>query len=157
MLQAYGSPEDLWAEAVAASVYVLNRVLNKQSTNITAYEGIFKRRPNLSHLRVFGCPAYAHVPESKRKVWEPKGRRYTFVGYDSNSTNYRLFDNERRQIVIARNVSFVEKIPQEEITIEWSRETANRNDYELDYDADGKGEDPKISWSHKSARGTSRT
>ena len=43
MLKRNSSAEFLWAEAVAASVYVLNRVLNKQRTSTTAYEGIFNR------------------------------------------------------------------------------------------------------------------
>jgi len=108
MLTGYKLPEFLWAEAVATAVYILNRVLNKMSPNKTAFEIIFNRKPNLKHLHVFGCKAFAQVPKEKRKVWDPKAKLYAFVGYDGDSQKFRLYDPTNRIIVVARNVSFIE-------------------------------------------------
>ena len=108
MLQRYEMPEYLWAEAIATSVYVHNRVLDKQSPEITAYERVFGKKPSLDHLRVFGCTAYAQVPKEKRKVWQPKAERLILIGYDSASQKYRLYDESSGKVIIARNVSFYE-------------------------------------------------
>ena len=100
-------PEFLWAEAVATSVYIHNRVLDKQSGDKTAYEQVFGHKPNISHIRKFGSTAYSHIPREHRHTWEPKAEKFKLVGYDG-SRNYRLYDPETRQIVIRRNVSFKE-------------------------------------------------
>ena len=64
---------------------------------------------NLSHLKVFGCVAYAHVPNQLRKKFDPKSEPYIFVGYSNESKGYRLFDvRNPGKIVIARNVIFLE-------------------------------------------------
>jgi hypothetical protein len=48
--------------------------MDKQNPDITAFEAIFKRKPNLSHLKVFVCDAYVHIPYPKRTV-EGKGAK----------------------------------------------------------------------------------
>ena len=57
-------PERFWADAVATAVYILNRSPTKGLTGKTPFEAWFGRRPNLSHLRRFGCDAYLHVPDA---------------------------------------------------------------------------------------------
>ncbi|CAG7637718.1 unnamed protein product [Allacma fusca] len=68
----------IWAEAVLTTVYVHNRVLDKLSPDITAYEAIFKKKPSVGHLRVFGCTAYAHIPDPKTspRLLTPKARKW---------------------------------------------------------------------------------
>jgi Integrase core domain/GAG-pre-integrase domain len=70
MMLAKNLPEVLWAEAVAASVYIHNRILDKQSPDVTAYEQFFNNKPSLRHLRIWGSDAYVHVPDQKRQVWD---------------------------------------------------------------------------------------
>jgi len=49
--------------------------------NITPYEAWCGRKPNISHLRVFGCIAYAHVPNEKRRKLDDKSVKCIFIGY----------------------------------------------------------------------------
>jgi len=109
MLSDYDLPNFLWGEAVATSVYVHNRVLNKMSPDKTAFERIFNQKPNLKHLHVFGCKAFAQNPKEIRRVWDAKSKLHIFVGYDGLSQKFRLYDSINHRIVIARNVSFVEE------------------------------------------------
>ena len=61
-------PEKLWAEAVAYSVYTLNRVLSSSSvTGVTPFEAWHKKRPDVSHHRIFGAKTYVHVPDKTRR------------------------------------------------------------------------------------------
>jgi hypothetical protein len=60
-----------WAEAVTTAAYVRNRVVTS-STGVTPYERWYGRKPNVSHLKVFGCNGYALVPESERRKWTEK-------------------------------------------------------------------------------------
>ena len=44
---------------------------------------------SVSHLKIFGCVAYAHVPDELRKKLDKKRKNCIFVGYyeDKNYTS----------------------------------------------------------------------
>lgn len=65
-------PVYLWAEAANFTVYSLNRVLCKASSPITPFEAYHNKRPNLSHLRVFGSIAFVHIPKAERRKLDQK-------------------------------------------------------------------------------------
>lgn len=73
----------LWAEAVMTACYLRNRVPCKRSGNKTPYELWFGEKPDVSHLRVFGSPAYVHVPSAKQKhKFSRRSHKCVFVGYE---------------------------------------------------------------------------
>jgi hypothetical protein len=53
-----------------------------------AFSGV---KPEIGHLRIFGCPVYIHVPVEKRMKLEPSGQKGIFVGYNETSKDYRIF------------------------------------------------------------------
>jgi len=64
------------------AVYVLNRTVNRQRDDgKTPFKAWFGIKPNIAHLRPFGCDAYLMIPGNKRKKHDAKSRRVTFVGY----------------------------------------------------------------------------
>ena len=81
----------LWTEAVNTACYVLNRVILQHHETETPFEKWFNRKPEIKYLRVFGTEAYINVPKEKRKKFEPKSKKITVVGYDGDSSNYRLW------------------------------------------------------------------
>lgn len=93
-----------WAEAVCTAVYLLNRTPCRGNKLTTPEEIWSGRRPDLSHLRVFGCIAMAHIPKEKRKKLDVKSTQCIFVGYGNESKGYRLFNEETGKIVTARDV-----------------------------------------------------
>jgi hypothetical protein len=42
-------------------------------------------------LRQFGITFFVHKADQKRRKWEKKGEKGMFLGYDNNSTGYRVF------------------------------------------------------------------
>ncbi|XP_055632911.1 uncharacterized protein LOC129773335 [Toxorhynchites rutilus septentrionalis] len=101
-------PARLWAEAAATTVYLQN-YLPSRAVNSTPYEHWWGRKPDVSHLRVFGCKAFVHVPKEKRRKLDDKGNEMTFVGYSSNHKAYRFIDITTNKLVISRDVRFVEE------------------------------------------------
>ena len=64
MLNEAHLPPTFWWDAVAAFVHVHNRSLTSalsDSTAKTPYKLWYKSKPDVSHLRVFGCTTYVHV------------------------------------------------------------------------------------------------
>ena len=109
MLLEASLPEHFWADAVATVVYILNRSPTKAPTGKTLFEAWFGRRPNLAHLRRFGCDANLHIPDAQRTKLKPKARLCTFLGYMPNTTKqWRLSDGCHQKIVIGSNFRFNE-------------------------------------------------
>ncbi len=109
MMSHSGLTDEYWAEAVAAAAYVRNRSASSAlKEDETPYESWHGKKPDISHLKVFGCIAYAHIPDSQRRKLDKKAKKYRFVGYCINSKGYRLLNEETRKIVRRRDVIFNE-------------------------------------------------
>ena len=81
----------LWAEAARIVVYVHNRSPHRVLGNKTPKEMFSGKKPEVSHLRIFGCPIFIHVPKEKRMKLEPSGRKGIFVGYSETSKAFRIY------------------------------------------------------------------
>lgn len=114
MLHSANLPLHLWAEAVGTAVYILNRTTSKQTPDITPYELWMGKKPSLLHVRKFGSDAYIHIPSQQRTKLDQKAKKLILVGYQADSTNYRLFDPETKKIIQSRNVTFNEELKHRE-------------------------------------------
>ena len=81
MKKARHLPNEYWAEIVACVVYILNSSPSMSVKDKVPQEAWSNKKHNVSHLRVAGCIAYAHVPIENRKKLDNKGERCIFVGY----------------------------------------------------------------------------
>jgi len=64
MLNEADLPKIWWAEAVSTAVYLWNRFPTSILKGRSPYEAWNGQKPNLKHLRVFGCKAWVHVPKA---------------------------------------------------------------------------------------------
>ena len=72
-----------------------------------AFTGV---KPEVGHLRIFGCPIYIHVPKEKRTKLDPSRKKGTFVGYSESSKAYRIYIPGSKQIEVNNDVSFEEQM-----------------------------------------------
>jgi len=63
-------PKYFWAGAISTSCYVMNRVLIRPILKKTPYELFNGRKPNISHLRVFGCNCFV-INNGKENCTDP--------------------------------------------------------------------------------------
>ena len=101
-------PHRFWAEALSTAAYLINRSPTRALDNMTPFEAWYGKKPNVNHLRVFGCSAYTHVPKDERKKLDPKAKKCIFLGYGTVRKGYRLYDNKTSKIVYSRDVVFNE-------------------------------------------------
>ena len=104
-------PNYLWGEAVRHSTYLINRIATKTLILQTPYEALKGRKPNISHLRVFGCIAYAKVEAHKLKKLDNRSRTLVHLGTEPGSKAYRLLDPTQQRIIVSRDVVFDENKP----------------------------------------------
>ena len=108
MMNHAGLPKKFWAEAVSTAAYLSN-MTPKASLKMdkTPFEIWFGRKPHLGHLKVFGCAAYALVPDTDRQKLDKKAEKFRFVGYAEGSKSYRLLSGNGK-VFIRRDVIFNE-------------------------------------------------
>ncbi|KAG7533591.1 Reverse transcriptase RNA-dependent DNA polymerase [Arabidopsis thaliana x Arabidopsis arenosa] len=101
-------PNYLWGEAVRHATYLINRVSTRTLQNQTPYEAFWKKKPNIEHLRIFGCIGYAKAEAAHLRKLDDRSRMLVHLGTEPGSKAYRLLDPTRRKIVVNRDVIFDE-------------------------------------------------
>ncbi|KAD3641550.1 hypothetical protein E3N88_30774 [Mikania micrantha] len=92
----------------ANSAYVINRIPQHNLEYKSPYEKLFKWKPNVSYLRVFGSVCYVFIPSAQRHQLEKKVVRCIFVGYDNERKGWRCCDPITEKCFISRHVVFDE-------------------------------------------------
>jgi hypothetical protein len=108
MLKEKNLSYEYWGDAVLCSVFILNRSLTKTVRDHVPQEAWDGKPCNVSHLRIFGCIAFAHVPAEMRRKLDDRSKRCIFVGYSEDSRAYNLYNPITQKYVINRDVQFKE-------------------------------------------------
>jgi transposase InsO family protein len=109
MLLQSGLSQGFWGEAALTAVHLINRSPSRAIEGKTPEEKWSGKPPNLSHLKVFGCAAYAHQSIGKL---EPRALKCVFLGYPEGVKGYRLWVKEKGgfKTMNSRDVIFQENI-----------------------------------------------
>ena len=70
-------------------------------------------------LTIFGSITYAHVLDQKQIKLDDKSEKYVFIGYDSSSKGYKLYNPSNEKVISSRDVVF-----DEESTWDWKKARA---------------------------------
>ena len=109
MLNESGLSKAFWTECLAALVHVLDRCPTSAVKGITPYEAWYKRKPDVSHLRVWGCLAYVHVQKDKRKKLESHMEKCIFIGYPEGYKGWKFYNPETKKVIICERADFDER------------------------------------------------
>lgn len=81
----------LWVEASSTTIYVQNMSPHHILGDKTPEEAFTGVKPEVSHLNIFGCLVYIHVPKEKRTKMEPSGKKGIFVGYSETAKAFHIY------------------------------------------------------------------
>lgn len=106
MLCETNIPKYFWAEAVNIAAYILNKVLIRAMISKTPYELYKGRKPNISHLRSFGCKCFV-LNNGKHPLgkFDAKSDEAIFLGYALNLKAYGVFN--KRSLIIEESIDVV--------------------------------------------------
>ncbi|KAG8472744.1 hypothetical protein CXB51_034629 [Gossypium anomalum] len=96
MLSNANLPKSFWAEAASTACFLINRSPSVAIEKKTPQEVWSGNPANYSDLKIFGCPAYAHVNNGKL---EPRSIKCVFLGYKAGVKGYKLWCPENRKVV----------------------------------------------------------
>jgi transposase InsO family protein len=83
----------LWPYAVRTATHLLNLKPTKANKMISPHEILTGKPPDVSNLRVLGCKVHVLIHENRDKL-EAKTWEGTFVGYDTQSKSYLVFNSK---------------------------------------------------------------
>lgn len=78
----------LWGEAIHHATYLLNRIATRAQKDKTPYEAFRAKKPNIDHLRIFGCIAYAKIVKPQSRKIDDRSRKLDHLGTEPGSKAY---------------------------------------------------------------------
>jgi hypothetical protein len=77
-------PIFLWPYAAEYTTYIFNRikVVKKDDNYFSPYELFTGNKPDISHIKRWGCLTSIHVPKQRRKKFDAKAYIGYFMGYE---------------------------------------------------------------------------
>ena len=94
---------------VDCAIYLSNRCPTKSLNGMTPQKAWSRRKPSVSHLKVFRSIGYVLVDNQVRTKLDDKCKRMIFMGYDQKSKEYKLYNPNEGNMVISRDVEFNEE------------------------------------------------
>ena len=105
-------PHNLWKDIVEAACYLRNRTPLERNRWQSPFERVFKKQPIISHLKAYGCKAFAMTADAQLKLQrkqklEPRAHIGYLVGYQSSNI-YKIWVPHKNKVILTRDVIFNE-------------------------------------------------
>jgi hypothetical protein len=97
-----------WGVTVNTACHAINRLYLHCFLKKTSYEILTGNKPNVSYVRVFGSKCYILVKKGRHSKFSPKAVEGFLLGYDSNTTAYRVFNKSSNLVKVSSDVVFDE-------------------------------------------------
>ena len=112
MLNDTNLPKYFWVEAINIACYIMNRALIWPILKKTPYELYKGRKPNISHLHVFGCKCFVlNNGKDNLGKFDAKSDEGIFLGYSLHSKAFRIYNKRTMVIEESIHVAFNETNP----------------------------------------------
>ena len=129
MLTESSLPKYFWVDTVSTSCYVMNRMLIRPILKKTPYELFNGRKPNINHLRDFGCSCFV-LNNGKENLgkFDEKVDHGIFIGYSLTSQAYRIYNKRLMTVEEYVHVVFDEVDPK---SIQISKNSAEEDEQNI--------------------------
>ena len=112
MLKIVGLPKTFWVEVAKTSYYIINKSPSTIIEIRTPMEMWTNKPTNNSFLNIFRCFAYVMYNDQDRTKLDPKSRKCILLGYSNEVKGYCLWDPIACNVIISRDVIFIENMLQ---------------------------------------------
>lgn len=98
-------PIRFWGECILSVVHIINRIPLSVLNNVSPFEVMYGRQPDLSYMRIMGCLCYATNTHNTDK-FGPRAVKSVLMGYGTTQKGYKLYDLDHYSFFISRDVVF---------------------------------------------------
>jgi hypothetical protein len=106
MIHDQDIPMHLWDKATRTTVYVQKKLYHSALGFKTLEEMFSGKKPEVSHLKIFGYLVFVHISKKKRTKLDPSGKKGIFFGYCEVSKAFGIYIPGYHHIEIHRDVTF---------------------------------------------------
>jgi len=107
MLNESNLPRYFWADVVYNASYVLNKTLIRHNLKKNPYKLYRGRKPDISHLRVFGYKCFImNNDKDNLGKFDPKSDEGIHIGYVINGHAYRVYNKRLLTVEESMHVVF---------------------------------------------------
>ena len=104
-------PQSWWQFSVEHATHVYNRTPLCRLNWQTPYTLLYRERPSIDHLRVFGCGAYVFIPaETRINKLAPKSKIMTYLGNAPGANGYVFMRGPNNILYYATHCIFDESM-----------------------------------------------
>jgi hypothetical protein len=105
------APQSWWEFSVDCAIHVYNRISIMHHNWKTPFENLEHTKPDVTHLRVFGCSTYVFLPEEVcHNKLNPKSKLMTFIGYPQGVKEYLFMRSPNNVLFTAVQALFDETL-----------------------------------------------
>ncbi|MCO5585813.1 hypothetical protein L7F22_039746 [Adiantum nelumboides] len=101
-------PHHFWVETINTGAYIMNTTPTATVHGGTLEEKYSGKKPDLSHLKVFGCIAYVHILDELHTKLDPKAKKCIFLGYSNEQKGYSCYNPTTCELRVSKIVVFDE-------------------------------------------------
>ena len=110
MLNFADLPLYFWADAILAACFTQNRSYINKRFNMTPYEIINNRKPNVKFFHVFGARCFIYNTKDQKNKFSEKADEGIFLGHSLNAKSFRILNKRTRVIEESYYITFDDKI-----------------------------------------------
>jgi hypothetical protein len=103
-------PPSMWGHAVDTCTRVHNISPTSSLKKSVPYTVFHGRKPDVSHLRVFGCTAYVHVQKDQRTGLGSHTQKCVFIGYPPDYKGWKFYNPLTKKVFISKDAVFDERL-----------------------------------------------
>lgn len=94
-------PKHFWSYGVLTATYLINRLPSRVLDFQCPLEVLQVQKPNISHLKVFGCTCFVHLYANHRDKLDPHAAKCIFLGYSQTKkgTNVMMLSLRNSMLV----------------------------------------------------------
>jgi hypothetical protein len=110
MLQQANLPLSFCGEALSSFIHTRNMAPTSANSGATPYQLFHKKKPDVSHLRAWGCTAYVHIQKDKRtSSLGPHMEKAIFIGYPQGYKGWKFYNPVTKRTIISERADFDER------------------------------------------------
>lgn len=103
-------PNYFWGEAILHATHLINKLPTPVLNWKSPHEMLFDSKPDLSHLKVFGCLAFAKNVSPHKQKLDPRATKCIYLGLSNHKKGFKVFDLQTKQLFSSRDVVFYEDV-----------------------------------------------
>ncbi|KAE8697713.1 hypothetical protein F3Y22_tig00110610pilonHSYRG00140 [Hibiscus syriacus] len=102
-------PMKYWSYAMVTAAHLINRLPTKVLDGITPFEKLYKKMPDYSSLKVFGCQCFPHLRPFQNHTLSFRSQSCTNLGFSPQHKGFQCLADDGR-VYISRHVVFNEEV-----------------------------------------------